>query len=115
MARKKTDHQDDGVCQEVGLLWSGDHGVSLELGRQLEAHAQDFFNLPMEHKEVRNQELKYGYIASSPRFVPKKTWYELLKLSLNPAHLECFLQPLQHSMMKGHVKTKLANERPHTK
>jgi isopenicillin N synthase-like dioxygenase len=52
MAREKIDHQDDGMCQEVGLLWSGDHGVSLELGRQLQAHAQDFFNLPMEHKDV---------------------------------------------------------------
>ncbi len=93
MARKKIDHQDNGMCQEAGLLWSGDHGVSLELGRQLKAHAQDFFNLPMEHKDVRNQELKYGYIASSPKFVPKKNWYELLQLSLNPAHLECFLQP----------------------
>jgi isopenicillin N synthase-like dioxygenase len=50
MARKKIDHQDDGMCQEVGLLWIGDHGVSLELGRQLQAHAQDFFNLPMEQR-----------------------------------------------------------------
>jgi isopenicillin N synthase-like dioxygenase len=58
IARKKIDHQDDGMCQEVGLLWSGDHGVSLELGRQLKAHAQAFFNLPMEHKDIRNQRIE---------------------------------------------------------
>jgi len=54
MARKKIDHQDDGKCQEVGLLWSGDHGVSLELGRQVEAHAQDFFPWNTKTSEIKN-------------------------------------------------------------
>ena len=87
------------ACEQWGLFQVTNHGIPIDLLKQLEFQTKRLFSLPFDQKlrAVRSPEGITGYgLARISAFFPKPMWSEGFSIMVSPLEDACQLWPHHH-------------------